>query len=568
VDTGRASEARGGARHAQALAAATGLVAGPAVGWSVVNRFDPGEVEAPADGQAVPDIATAIADEVRSELGLLGSPDPGHNFFRLGGDSLAASRVAGALAATFNVDLTAVDVMRHPVLADLAHRLAQVAAEPPRPRFNRRSRLRDTAFATSPGQDGYLRQQRALGGGFDNAVTALRVDGDVDLAALVWSLERLQVRQGQLRAVFLERGDDFLFLERPEPRRVETVRCGPGDGCDETVGAHRASHQRHAFDLFTETPARFTIISCDGHAHVLVTVHHVAWDAWSLGLLVREVTALYAHATSGTPEPPAAPDSYADFADSQRNKLSGRSLDGHVDHLRGVLARCALPAPRSEAAVDYLMASLPLELSSPDWPTATAHVRALGWTPFALLATSLLRLLPRWPAVGGTSLVFQAANRDVLQSQNLIGLFSTMLPIACAPDADHTLESTSRSIAEALEFEALSLDVGLRELASRGDPLVLRVRELTRLGVTLAPATPTPTLVGSVTIAVSPVGLQEPELDPTPFRLVVDAADEGYSLTGVAQYAVSSWDAESAGEIVPLLLETLQLPATPGPVVG
>jgi amino acid adenylation domain-containing protein len=196
------------------------------------------------------------------------------------------------------------------------------------------------------------------------------------------------------------------------------------------------------FDVSRGPLLRVCLVREDAETHVLgVTMHHVASDGWSAGVLIREWAALYdacvreeAGALPPLPVLPDLPVQYADFAAWQRDWLSGARLQTALDYWRtrltGAPDRIALPADHQRPArQSYRGAHYPVEMPAELW----ARVRELGHregvTPFMTALASLAILLSRYS--GQTDLVIGTpiANREQRELEPLIGCFANTLAL-------------------------------------------------------------------------------------------------------------------------------------------
>jgi hypothetical protein len=190
------------------------------------------------------------------------------------------------------------------------------------------------------------------------------------------------------------------------------------------------------FDLALGPVLRAGLIRCAAQGHALVlAVHHIAADAWSLRLLVHELTALYAARLRGEPSPlPELPVQYADYAVWERGWLSGEVLEEQLAwwrrHLAGGVPDLDLPTdrPRTEAPTGrggLLLMPLPDDLAA----DLRALARREGVTLFITLLAAWATLLYR--STGQEDLVIGAdmATRTRPETEGLIGLFINMLAL-------------------------------------------------------------------------------------------------------------------------------------------
>jgi hypothetical protein len=160
---------------------------------------------------------------------------------------------------------------------------------------------------------------------------ALRLAGSLDEAALEASFAELLRRHEALRTVFREAdGRAFqVVLPVPEPlRRIDLAALPAGLRTAEALRLG-AEEVRRPFDLSSASPIRVLLLRLDQDEHlVLLTLHHIAFDGWSMGVLSRELVTLYQAFRDRRPSPlPELPIQYADFAVWQRRHLSAQALD-------------------------------------------------------------------------------------------------------------------------------------------------------------------------------------------------------------------------------------------------
>ncbi|MBL7253034.1 non-ribosomal peptide synthetase [Paractinoplanes lichenicola] len=239
----------------------------------------------------------APATEVQTRLAslfadILGLPRVGvdDNFFALGGHSMSCMRLIGGVRSAFGADLRVRDVFDSPTVAGLARLIDR--ADSDRPALVARPSAEEADGRAAP-------VQRSLAsspyGGWDLAFVFRGVDGNTFAAALDAVVERhAPLRTGyRWAAGELWRVD----VERPELERV--------DRTDESLEEQLARLSREPVDMLGRAPLRARML---GNQAVLLTVHHLGVDEWSVVPLIRDLAAAY----EGTPVPPLPVD-YADY---------------------------------------------------------------------------------------------------------------------------------------------------------------------------------------------------------------------------------------------------------------
>jgi hypothetical protein len=171
------------------------------------------------------------------------------------------------------------------------------------------------------------------------------IDGPLDPRRLARCFDALERRHESLRTVFREIGGEPFQVVLPGPvRRLETADLSglPPEAADAEALALARAEARRTFDLAAGPLWRTTLLRLAPEGDrwwLLIALHHIAADAWSLGVLYRELTALYAAAAAGRPPAlPPLPVQFPDFAAWQRGRLRGELLDGEIAFWRGQLA--------------------------------------------------------------------------------------------------------------------------------------------------------------------------------------------------------------------------------------
>ncbi|UFR00358.1 amino acid adenylation domain-containing protein [Streptomyces sp. Go40/10] len=191
-----------------------------------------------------------------------------------------------------------------------------------------------------------------------NVPVSVRLSGPLDQEALRRAVTWVMRRHEVLRTVYPPDGD------RPVPRVREMTRADlplvdlsalPGEAArEEALRALVDSESERVFDLARDVPARWLLVRLGEEEHALVaTLHHIAADGWSIGLLLSELAAYYATPVSALREPPALPLQYTDYAAWQHARWEAGAFDGQLDYWRARLADLTpldLPADRPRGA--------------------------------------------------------------------------------------------------------------------------------------------------------------------------------------------------------------------------
>ncbi len=219
-------------------------------------------------------------------------------------------------------------------------------------------------------------------------------------------------------------------------------------------------------------------LGTDEHA-VLFNLHHIVGDGWSMGVLLREVGALYAVLGRGEPSPlPDLPLQYADFSEAEREWLDGGALAEQLAYWRGQLAGLApldLPADRPRPERPSARAGLAVRHLAPGVGEALGRLaRRRGSTLFIALLAGLYVLLHRY--TGGRDLAVGSvvAGRDQVETEGMIGLFANLLVLRVdlgdldgSRRFDEVLSRAHRTAVAAFAHQAVPFEMLVAELAPR-----------------------------------------------------------------------------------------------------
>ncbi|HEX4714025.1 MAG TPA: condensation domain-containing protein, partial [Ktedonobacteraceae bacterium] len=356
------------------------------------------------------------------------------NFFELGGHSLLAIRVMTRLKQTLGMEITITDLFAHPVLTDLAHRLEDAAAceLPPITPAERSGHL-PVSFAQQ--RVWFLAQMDGVSEAY-HIPFGIRIQGQLDPVALRQALDRILVRHEVLRTTFsLLNGEPVQRIAPAESVHFELIEhdlCHAQDALDHLI----IQEASNSFDLEAGPLIRGRLLQLTADEHVLlITMHHIVSDGWSMGIFLNELGALYAAFREGHDDPlPALELQYADYALWQRNWIEGDLLQQQAEYwktaLAGAPALLELPTdhPRpaqKEYAGAFAQLVLDEQLTAGLKALSRRHSTTLYMTLLAAWAALLARLSGQQDIVIGTPV----ANRTRSEIEGLIGFFVNTLAL-------------------------------------------------------------------------------------------------------------------------------------------
>jgi len=279
----------------------------------------------------------------------------------------------------------------------------------------------------------------APGGTAYNMPLALRIRGDVSPARLEAVLGGLMRRHETLRTTFGERdGQPVQLVAPPGPWTLPLVDLSALSPEDRDAESRRLALEEadRPFDLQRGPVLRAALLSLDeGDSVLLLTLHHIVSDGWSMGVLVRDITALYGRSPVDPDGPSPLADlliQYADFAVWQRGWLTGEVLERQVSYWRerlaGAPAQLDLPTDRPRgAAQTFRGATLNLPFG-PGFGQGLAQLaRRFEATPFMPLLAGFQALLGRLSGQEDLTVGSPIANRNRAEIEPLIGFFVNTL---------------------------------------------------------------------------------------------------------------------------------------------
>ncbi|HTE56293.1 MAG TPA: amino acid adenylation domain-containing protein [Kofleriaceae bacterium] len=384
-------------------------------------------------------VETGLAEIFAQVLGVE-RPGAHDDFFALGGHSLLAIRVTAHLRDAFDVDVPVTAIFEAPTIAALAGRIEEARGRgrelpPLRPIARDGGPLR-LSFAQE--RLWFLHQLEPDSPRY-HVCAALRAVGPLDPSAFASAVGQVIDRHEILRTVFVDDEGRPAQLVRPfmaVPLAVLDLCGAPADARDATLADATREAAMRPFDLERGPLLRVLSIRIAEDEHVIVLVlHHIVFDGWSVDVLARELGALYAARLAGAPSPlPDLPVQYADYAAWQRAWLDGDRLAGQLAYWTGKLdgapAALDLPTDRPRPArASGRGASLPIAL-------APAQVSALGACAARDGATLFMALCAAWAALLGRRagqpevvVGIPVASRRDAALEPLIGLFVNSLPL-------------------------------------------------------------------------------------------------------------------------------------------
>ncbi|MHC5860260.1 amino acid adenylation domain-containing protein [Nostoc sp.] len=375
-----------------------------------------------------------------------------NNFFELGGHSLLGTQLLSRISSVFQVQIPLRSLFAAATVAELGHLIgrSQATSLPPSPPILPRSRDAILPLSYAQQRLWFLDQLEPNSGSYNMPLT-LRLVGTLNQSALEESLQEIIHRHETLRTNFIT----------VDGRPIQVIReQGIGNREQEILSVIDLKHlpttekeivtqqlvQKQAqqpFNLADEPLIRATLVALSETEHaLLVFIHHIVSDGWSMGVFIQELTALYnAYSQDQRPSLVPLPIQYADFAIWQRQWLQGDVLQSQLSYWQQQLANAptlsSLPTDRPRGAVQtyhgaYQEFALSKELTV--WLKQLSQTESV--TLFMTLLAAFQILLWRYSGQDDLCIGTPIANRNRAEIEPLIGFFVNTLVLRTRLDGN------------------------------------------------------------------------------------------------------------------------------------
>ncbi|MGP6419790.1 non-ribosomal peptide synthetase [Pseudomonas putida] len=356
------------------------------------------------------------------------------HFFLLGGNSIAATQVIARVREELALELNLRLLFEAPTLSAFAAAVAQQQQDGGNAQGAINALSRSEALPQSLAQNRlWITWQLDPHSSAYNIPGALRLRGELDEDALRASFQQLIERHESLRTRFFERDGVALQQVDAAPEfnlQLIDISDLPAHEREARAQQIREDEARTQFDLEKGPLLWVTLVRLDDEDHqLLVTLHHIIADGWSLNVLIDEFSRLYAAASQGQrAELAPLPTQYADYGSWQRQWLAQGEGERQLAYWK---AQLGAEHPVLELATDHPRSAkqlhsaarhsvrLGVSLSDAIRQTAQAHQS----TPFMLLLSAFQSLLHRYSGQRDIRIGIPNANRPRLETQGLIGFF-------------------------------------------------------------------------------------------------------------------------------------------------
>ncbi|AZC19691.1 non-ribosomal peptide synthetase [Pseudomonas sp. CMR5c] len=379
----------------------------------------------------------------------------GDHFFEMGGHSLLATQMVSRVRHGLGIEVSLKTLFEHPVLADFVGALGAVDASAPA--ILPVDREQPLALSYAQERQWFLWQLDPTSAAY-HVPSALRLKGQLDLAALQRSFDTLVARHESLRTRLQQDGQRTVQVIEAQAR----FELGVVEADESRLKSLVEAQIAQPFDLRQGPLLRANVLRLAEDDHVLVLVkHHIVSDGWSMQVMIEELVQLYsAYSLNEELQLPALPIQYADYAAWQRDWMEAgekaRQLGYWRDMLGGQQPVLELPFDHQRPALPShrgARLSIPLPAALVDELKDLAKVR--GVTLFMLLLASYQALLHRYSGQQDIRVGVPIANRNRVETERLIGFFVNTQVLKADIDGQMTVDQLLAQVKQrALEAQA------------------------------------------------------------------------------------------------------------------
>lgn len=371
------------------------------------------------------------------------------NFFEIGGHSLLAFRALTHITQSFNVKLPLRRFFESPTVVDLAGLIETERKNQPSTTMALARVSREIELPLSFQQlQLWISEQLEPGSSLFNIPSAYSLEGSLDIPALERAINEIIRRHESLRTTFMVKDGSPVQIIAPDTDfKLPVINLRETPKAERKLAIQRiiAEEARQPFDLSKDLLLRARILVVKEQEYVaLFTMHHIASDGWSIGILINELTSLYmAFRENEASRLKDLPIQYADFAHWQRQWLQGEVLEAKLlywkNHLTGAPPYLNLPLDKPRPEVRTYRGAQKSRMLSPE---LTEQLNVLsqqeGATLFMTLLTAFQMLLHYYSGQDDIVVGTDVSNRNWTEVEGLIGLFVNQLPLRTKLSGDPT----------------------------------------------------------------------------------------------------------------------------------
>lgn len=405
---------------------------------------------------------------------------PEDDFFMAGGNSIAAARITARMTGFFGREFPVGLVFTHPTIRMLASVVSHSLDAFPAVLSTANMPGSDTSALSFNQERPYLLEKLNGPGSLYNIAFALELKGQPDTTAMQYAIDGLVARHEILRTTFIETDGLPQRKVHPNARLQLNVVDLAGSVSEDIEGDTEAMilHETgYAFSVSSLPLLRFTLIRRSLDSSVLImVVHHIIADGWTVGLLFNEFGVIYnARLNHTDPNLPPPGPGYEVFASREKEK----ALNGDYDQKAKWFAKQLADAPPltelpwevpRPAEFSFRGASHEFYIAEEEFAQLDSFARGQGYSHFMVLLAALSVVLKTYTETDTFVVGTMAANRRYQGFENTPGFFANTLPLCVKLDGETTLAGFMKEIRKLVTKSLEYQDVPFEYLLTRINP--------------------------------------------------------------------------------------------------
>jgi amino acid adenylation domain-containing protein len=428
--------------------------------------------------------------EIWSEVLCVDKVSVEDNFFDLGGQSLKAAQVVSRSRSAFGgVSLSVADIFENPTLRDLAAHVAMQQGADPSKEASWRDSIRAEADnanilrASSLQERVWLFAQRGVEVPAYNVPFALDIHGSLDVQRLQRSLELMTARHEILRTTYrFVEGETVQVIQPASAVHLPVIDLMHIDSELQPleIEASAWAFYRKVFDLEHDNPLRFQLIRLGSNHHkLLFSVHHIAFDGWSMGLFLDQLSSAYTTDPFSAQESTRLTPQYQEFVRWEQLQRTSAGYDQQLAYwlseLEGCNTELELPTCRTRPTrFTFSGATHQFAIPHGEYQEIKRFASKNGVTQFMILLGAFQALLARYTNQKDFLVGTSVMNRPQVAFEETIGFFANTLLLRANIDIQTTfrdlIERARDKTTKALANQEIPVEEIIRRIQPSRDP--------------------------------------------------------------------------------------------------
>lgn len=403
------------------------------------------------------------------------------NFFELGGHSLKATQVVSRVKKEYDITFAINDLFYNPTIRQLGIVIEERVSELTKDtaeivKYTEEEKLKGVQVSYAQQRLWFLKQYDSQSA-FYNMTEVLKLSGHINLGAMNQAVTMILNRHEGLRTTFSNVDGSILqILHNIEDIviPVEDLTSTPESEREQLIANYTTEEIHTVFDFETGPLIRFKLLKFAENEHaILLTMHHIISDGWSMGIFVREFAYLYGAIVSGKPiELPEIEWQYADFTKWQRSWFTGEVKQKQIDYWKNKLADITtldIPADYDRPALQTFEGKKEFFVYSKELMHRVGELsEQTGATPFMIYLAAVNVLFARYTGQEDIAIGTPIANRVRKETENTFGFFVNTLVLRNHVDGNPTflelIDRVKESSLEAYDAQDMPFEMLVDEL--------------------------------------------------------------------------------------------------------